>query len=108
MNDGGKVTVGCTALLIAMPISAVLRGWVLSVIWGWFVVGQFHVAPIRIPFAIGLSIIVSLFSGTGDIAANQKADSGKSVGDIVSKAIGRMLAAPLFALGFAWFVQRWI
>ena len=40
--------------------AAVLDGWVLSILWHWFMVPQFHLPPLRIPNAIGLSMIVAI------------------------------------------------
>lgn len=36
-----------------------LRGWVLSVLWGWFMVTTFHLPRLSIPAALGLSVVVS-------------------------------------------------
>jgi len=39
-----------------------LRGLVLCTLWRWFVVDAFHVAPLSIPRAMGISIIVALLT----------------------------------------------
>lgn len=49
----GAVT-SVAALLILLPI---LSGWVLSVLWGWFIVPAFHLPALSIPAAIGVSLI---------------------------------------------------
>jgi hypothetical protein len=38
-----------------------LRGWVLSVLWGWFVT-PLGTPPITIPIALGLSLLISMFT----------------------------------------------
>ncbi len=49
-------------LLPAMFLSAAWSGYVLSVLWRWFIVPALHVDPLRIPYAIGLSIVVGLLT----------------------------------------------
>lgn len=41
--------------------NAVLTGFVLSTLWGWFVVSQFDLEPLSMPVAYGLSLIPSYF-----------------------------------------------
>lgn len=54
---GLAITLGFTVLVIAIML---LRGLVLSVLWGWFAVPIFHLPELSIPQAIGLSILVSM------------------------------------------------
>lgn len=52
------------ALLLAMvPIQA-LQGWVLSVLWAWFLV-PLGLTPLPVVSAIGLSMIAHLLFGDG-------------------------------------------
>lgn len=54
----GSVGLGCLIALVTMPISTVLRGYVLSVLWAWFIVPQFDVKPLGIVSAIGVALVV--------------------------------------------------
>ena len=48
-------------LLVAMlmiPVSVVLNGWALSILWGWFMEGLFDAPPLTIAAAAGLSLVV--------------------------------------------------
>lgn len=57
---------GGLALVPAMLLaSAALGGWVISVLWGWFVVPTFHVAAITVPQAIGVDLIVTYMTWHG-------------------------------------------
>jgi hypothetical protein len=53
------VTIGVMGLLIAATI---LRGWALSILWGWFVVPVFGLPPLSIPQAIGIAVTFSLIA----------------------------------------------
>jgi hypothetical protein len=60
-------TVGIIAMLVLFIVySAAVNGYVLSSLWGWFIVPVFAVEPITIVQAVGLSIVVSFvtFHGT--------------------------------------------
>ncbi len=50
--------VGFLAMLILSPI---WTGFVLSVLWAWFIIPVFHVRPISIVLAIGLSLVMGMF-----------------------------------------------
>jgi hypothetical protein len=39
-------------------ISIIINGWVLAMMWGWFVVPTFNLSQISIPEAIGISLII--------------------------------------------------
>lgn len=84
---------GFTGLVALIALSSIWRGFVLTKLWLWFVVPQFHLLPLSIPVAIGLSLIAGMFSTTC------KKDDEK-FGAVVAKAI----AIPALGLLFAWVV----
>jgi hypothetical protein len=43
--------------LVVFPL-ILLRGWVLTLLWQWYIVPAFGVAPLRIVFAFGISLVV--------------------------------------------------
>lgn len=43
-------------------VGAILEGWVLTVMWGWFIVPAFGIAALRIPHAIGLALVVGMLT----------------------------------------------
>ena len=46
-------------LVLSVPVASVIRGWVLSILWGWFAV-PLGVPPIGVVHMMGLSILFSL------------------------------------------------
>lgn len=59
----------CIAILglfafITLMIAAVsvVNGFILSTMWGWFIVPLFGLPALNIPAAIGISMVVSLFA----------------------------------------------
>lgn len=47
-------------LFILAPLTAIIRGWALSLLWSWFCVPTFHLPELRIPIALGISTIVGM------------------------------------------------
>lgn len=84
----------------AVIIAAMLRGWVLSVMWMWFVVPTFGLTPLSIPVAIGIGLILSFTTHQTNISAKPKRD----ISDIASSAVGY----PLVLLGLAWIVKSFM
>ena len=74
-KTGTEILVGCGAallfMLVVLPIQAILGGFVLSQLWGWFMV-PFGVVAISIPWAIGLSLLVGTFTMTPNVATKDQ------------------------------------
>jgi len=51
---------GYLLLIPAAVGNALLRGWVFTVLWGWFVVSQFHLPQIGILESLGLVVLSGL------------------------------------------------
>ena len=43
-------------------VSSIWRGYVLSILWAWFLVPAFGLPVLSIPSAIGLSLVVSMLT----------------------------------------------
>lgn len=85
---------GFIALVAMMPLSMIMSGFVLLKLWRWFVTPAFSGVPqISLATAIGISLIVRYL--TLHITPEEK---GKSVGDLMYRAVGRMFLFPLFVL----------
>jgi hypothetical protein len=46
------------AIIAAMFLSAIWSGWVLTVLWGWFIVPLFGLPALSLVYAIGFSLVV--------------------------------------------------
>ena len=44
-------------LLVWFPLITLVHAWIVTVFWGWFVVPQFHLAPLPLSIAAGLDIL---------------------------------------------------
>ena len=60
-KDSGKdVVIGCLLMLVALPFTVLLRAFVLSQLWTWFLT-PFGLPTIGLPWAYGLAATIALF-----------------------------------------------
>lgn len=71
------------ALGIGYVVSTIYSGWVLTVLWGWFIVSTFGLPALSIPLAIGLNLLVVLLT----INAQPYTDKEKGFFESVSGAM---------------------
>jgi len=86
-----------TYIVLAMLWS----GFVVSVIWGWFVVTAFHAAPLSVPLAIGITILVRT------ITFQEQTLPGKGNGDPVEQILF-LFVLLLLILGMAALVHLFV
>jgi hypothetical protein len=92
--------IGWLVLLIALIPQAIWSGYVLSVLWGWFISATFHIPELGIPAAIGLSMVVR-YSTYQQVPA----DKAKTGTERAIEAIVIAFVNPALALGFGWIVH---
>ena len=86
-------------LFIAVPLIVLLKGFVLSVLWGWFAVTTFGLPELSIPTAIGVAMLAVFLV---------QHPWRKPEESTPSERIGRAVGYNLFALLFGWIVQLFI
>lgn len=92
-------------LLIAMvPLGTVLSGYVLTVMWSWFVVPLFKASLLSIPAGIGLSVTAKMLCSY----PTQSKTEDEGVGTAFAKAAGASFLAPLIVLLMGWIVKGFL
>lgn len=86
-----------TGLLAGVSI---LRGWVLSVIWGWFMV-PLGAPAIGIAAAIGVALIGHMVAGSWQPTREQTKEEKQA-------DMFRIFFNPLMTLGIAWVVKQFM
>jgi len=92
---------GAVGFVALMVVSSILNGYVLSILWGWFVVPVFHLSPLTIVPAIGVALVVSyLTHQTNDCQEKERSTSEK-----IAYAVAVAVVKPLLALCLGWVVH---
>ncbi len=86
------------AIAALIAASAIWRGYVLSILWIWFIVPAFGLSPLSIPYAIGFALVVSFLT--------PMPSKGKELD--WSNAIAQIAFAPALALLCGWIVTKCI
>ena len=76
-----------------IPLLLILRGFVLSKLWVWFITPIFSFRPLTIPEAIGIAVIVSFL-----IASNSHKDEKQTNATVIISGVFYQLFGLL--LGF--------
>ena len=92
------VCCACGGIIAALALSAYVYGYVLSVLWGWFIVPAFALPSISISTAIGMTIIFSFLQGP-----TPDDDKSQSNDELIEKTINAFVR-PLVALTFGWII----
>ncbi len=99
METIGKVTL----FAIGIILSVLYHGYALSVIWGWFFVPTFGLAPLNIPAAIGISLVIShMTTPIPDKPKDESFEEG------IYNAISKAIVKPSCALLFGWIIKHWM
>lgn len=96
---------GCLTIFIISPIVGILRAYVATRLWLWFIVSQFHIAPISIPVAYGLLCLAALPQTT---PAQSKAEPITSVADSLSKLFEALMLMflPILIVWFCGYIAH--
>jgi len=118
-----KRAVGLACIVIfalttgAIIVGALVGGWALSVLWGWFIVPIFNLPILPILYAIGLGLLVQLLLHrvTQDIYSlnndTKKASSGYIKPEwekIIGEQISHIILIPIALVFFGWIVHLFI
>lgn len=79
------------AFFLVVPVY-VLNAWVITKLWGWYVVPAFGLQPLRMIYAFGLSVLAGMFR-TGYYGEDNRAPTLK---------IAAALSIPVAALLLGW------
>jgi hypothetical protein len=87
---------------VIVALGAMWEGWVLAILWGWFVVPVFGLPALSVPVAIGLCLIASVLTNHKTGKEAEKEDVG------LGMTVGVLLLKPGIALLAGWIVTKFI
>jgi len=86
------------AVLAVCTVGIIWRGYVLSIVWAWFMVGTFGLPALSVAQAIGVALVGSAL--THRYVPSTKGGSLEPIAD--------MVFAPLLILAAAWVVRGFL
>jgi len=105
VNHNMKIIGIIITAVSTIVIGAIWRGYVLSVLWTWFIVATFGAQPIGIAAAIGIALLWGFLCANH---AKEKDDSGDTAVKKFIAGIAEMILAPAFSLFVGWIVKHWL
>lgn len=106
MKDNTAMT--CVGLVVSIALLTVLgmfmNGWALSTIWNWFIPPVFHLVPLTLWQAVGVSMVFELFTGTNKISKSQSDNKNTSATEALLTGVVTAILVPVFSVFFAWIV----
>jgi hypothetical protein len=108
MKDEEKSCLIVALAAIALPVivvfSSVVNGFVLTILWKWFVIPVFSLPALNIPQAIGISMVIAFL--THQRVKNK--DDNKEVFELWLSLFFYSVFYPLLVLGISWIVQLFL
>ncbi len=93
---------GIILLAVLMAAGAIVEGWALATLWGWFVVGTFNVPELSLALAIGLILTVRL------VCHNQRSSSHPDEKTNFGVLFSILFIRPLLAVGLGYIVYAYL
>lgn len=94
--------------LLTIPLivlSSIWRGYVLTVLWGWFIVPVFHLPALTIVVAIGVAMVVGFLTYQ---QPEEKPNDTRSSTEKISAGIATALMHPAVYLLIGWIIQLFL
>lgn len=95
-----------TSLIVLFVVGLLINGWALSTIWNWFVPPIFGLTALTTWKAIGVSMVISLFTGTNNLSAKTEDNYNKSYSEVFYTSLLKVVLVPVFSVCAAWVVVQ--
>jgi hypothetical protein len=92
------------ATLGLIAVGAIWNGYVLTILWGWFIAPTFGLPALSLATAIGLALVVSYLTHQYLPKCAEEGDTWDKLG----RAFWHMLMRPAFSLLIGWVVKQWV
>lgn len=92
-------------IVVLTVLSCLLSGWVLTILWGWFLV-PFGLAQIGIAHGIGICLAGRLISGAA--SRTEPHNTKEDPFDRMGRMMITMLVGPLMILFIGWLAQMFM
>lgn len=90
-----------TGSLTTIILAILFRAWVLTILWGWFVV-PYGLPTLTITTALGISLIVGMF--TSHLQSKPTEKGSRDISTLVGQVMSQAFGAPLVVLLMGWII----
>lgn len=94
--------------ILLTPLLAMWRGYVLSILWGWFVAAYFGLPELGVTQAIGLSYVVMYLTASIPPKREKEPEGREYLIEQLSRIIVFHGFYPLLVLFSGWIVQKFL
>jgi len=101
-----KSAFGCIGGTIIYVIAVILNGWVLSILWGWFIVPTFNAPTLGIAPAIGVAMVIGFLTNKG--SRQTYAMDKREFWEKIFVELFVSLLLPFTTLGIGWIVKMFM
>jgi len=96
--------VALAGILALVAVAVIVNGYVLSVLWGWFIVTTFEARPLGVANAIGLACVVGYLTHQ----YRPKTTADKNDFEAFVDSLVHIVTRPAVALLAGWVVSHWV
>ena len=105
MNTAAAAILLILSLPVLLALSAIWRGFVLSILWDWFMVPYFALPPLSLALAIGIGLVVTFMTNQRTGLEAEKPMEGN---EKLVKLVTHMVVFPGSALLIGWIVTMFL
>lgn len=92
--------------LVVIVLGSIFYGFALATLWGWFVVPALHAPALTVPQAIGLSLVVSMFTSR-QVREKKDTDTESAGGALLTSSVVAVIV-PLLWLTMGFLVHLFV
>ena len=85
--------------------SMVWKGYVITILWAWFLVPAFSLPLLSVPVAIGISGIIALLVY---VPKKSNTETETDIGKLAGMVVAHGYLLPLFSLGIGYIVKQFM
>jgi hypothetical protein len=100
METVGKITI----MILMIVLGSIYSGWILSIIWSWFMVPVFGLPSLSIAAGIGIKITVMSLVNPRKIEQTKD----REFAEILADSFSQSFIGPTVVLFIAWIVRFWM
>lgn len=102
-----SLTEGCVALIVAfviiLPLTLLLKGWMLTKLWAMFIVPTFGLPVLTYDMALGIALLIGAITKQ-DLSRLAKKEQEESLMQLTLTSLMQAIMEPLVIIGLAYII----